>query len=206
MIVAPRSSCGTLARSAAGFMATSTLGVSPGVAMSREAKWTWKVEPPARLPAGARISAGKLGSVARSLPKTAVASVKRPPASCIPSPESPAKRTMTRSRRSTLWPFLAGAASSTAGNSVVAIGWIYATTIGRPSSEPAYLRHVGSEQRELLGAAERLDPRLLAPRRRAVGHRQGQRELDRAAAARVGARRARPVAAQARVEIDRPAR
>ena len=67
-------------------MATSTLGVSPGVAMSRSAKWIWKLETPARLPAGARISAGKLGSVARSLPKTAVASVKRPPASCIPSP------------------------------------------------------------------------------------------------------------------------
>ena len=89
MIVAPRSICARLARSAAGFMATSTLGVSPGVAMSREAKWIWKLETPARLPAGARISAGKLGSVARSLPNTAVASVKRPPASCIPSPESP---------------------------------------------------------------------------------------------------------------------
>ena len=108
MIVAPGSSWATLALSAAGFIATSTLGVSPGVAMSRAAKWIWKLETPARLPAGARISAGKLGSVARSLPNTAVASVKRPPASCMPSPESPAKRTMTRSRRSTFtWPFLA---------------------------------------------------------------------------------------------------
>ena len=53
---------------------------------------------PATVPAGARISAGKSGSVARSLPKTAVASVKRLPASCIPSPESPAIRTTTRSR------------------------------------------------------------------------------------------------------------
>ena len=68
--------------------------------MSREAKWIWKAETPASVPAGARISAGKFGSVARSLPITAVASVKRPPPSCMPSPESPAKRTMTRSRSS----------------------------------------------------------------------------------------------------------
>ena len=59
--------------------------------MSRDAKWIWKAETPATVPAGARISAGKSGSVARSLPKTAVASVKRLPASCMPSPESPAK-------------------------------------------------------------------------------------------------------------------
>ena len=66
--------------------------------MSRDAKWIWNAETPATVPAGARISAGKSGSVARSLPKTAVASVKRLPASCIPSPESPAMRTTTRSR------------------------------------------------------------------------------------------------------------
>ena len=83
--------------SAAGFIATSTFGWSPGVRMSREAKWIWKAETPCGVPAGARISAGKSGSVARSLPTTAVASVKRLPVSCIPSPESPAKRTTTRS-------------------------------------------------------------------------------------------------------------
>ncbi len=66
--------------------------------MSREAKWIWKADTPATVPAGARISAGKSGSVARSLPNTAVASVKRLPASCMPSPESPAMRTTTRSR------------------------------------------------------------------------------------------------------------
>ncbi len=87
--------------SAAGFIAISTLGVSPGVTMSRAAKWIWKLETPASVPAGARISAGKFGSVARSLPSVAVASVKRPPTSCMPSPESPANRTMTRSRSST---------------------------------------------------------------------------------------------------------
>jgi hypothetical protein len=65
--------------------------------MSRLAKWIWKAETPARVPAGARISAGKSGSVARSLPAAAVSSVKRDPTSCIPSPESPAKRTITRS-------------------------------------------------------------------------------------------------------------
>ena len=55
-------------RSAAGFMATSTLGASPGVVMSWSEMWTWKAETPASVPAGARISAGKSGSVARSLP------------------------------------------------------------------------------------------------------------------------------------------
>ena len=50
------------------------------------AKWIWKADTPPRVPAGARISAGKFGSVARSLPSAAVASVKRQPVNCIPSP------------------------------------------------------------------------------------------------------------------------
>ena len=45
---------------------------------------------PGRVPAGARISAGKFGNVDRSLPKLAVSWVKRSPVSCMPSPESPA--------------------------------------------------------------------------------------------------------------------
>src|SRR3954447_7887697 len=89
---------GRFAFSAAGFIATNTSGASPGVRMSRDAKWIWKAETPATVPAGARISAGKSGRVARSLPNTAVASVNRLPASCMPSPESPAMRTTTRSR------------------------------------------------------------------------------------------------------------
>ena len=60
-----------LALSAAGFIATSTSGASPGVKMSSSAKCTWKPETPARVPAGARISAGKSGNVARSLPTSA---------------------------------------------------------------------------------------------------------------------------------------
>src|SRR5690606_35309268 len=48
---------------------------------------------------GARISAGKLGSVDRSLPRAAVSDVNRSPVSCIPSPESPANRITTRSNR-----------------------------------------------------------------------------------------------------------
>src|SRR5919197_2952789 len=83
--------------SAAGFIATSTLGASPGVRMSWSAKWTWKPETPGSEPAGARISAGKSGSVDRSFPSTAVSLVKRPPVSCMPSPESPANLMMTRS-------------------------------------------------------------------------------------------------------------
>src|SRR5258706_10345214 len=56
---------------------------------------TWNDDTPAIVPAGARISAGKLGSVARSLPNAAESSVKRSPTSCIPSPESPANRITT---------------------------------------------------------------------------------------------------------------
>ncbi len=82
---------------AAGFMATSTWGASPGVRMSWSEMWIWKAETPARVPAGARISAGKSGRVARSLPKTALVSVNRVPVTCMPSPESPAKRITTRS-------------------------------------------------------------------------------------------------------------
>src|SRR3954471_22561330 len=93
----PASSSGRFIFSAAGFMATSALGRPPGVRMSLEAKWIWKAETPARVPAGARISAGKSGSVTRSLPISAVAAANRLPASCMPSPESPAKRTTTRS-------------------------------------------------------------------------------------------------------------
>ena len=81
-------------------MATSTLGASPGVVMSWSEMWTWKADTPARVPAGARISAGNSGSVARSLPNSALALVKRSPVSCMPSPESPAKRMMTRSSSS----------------------------------------------------------------------------------------------------------
>ena len=86
---------------AAGFMATSTFGASPGVRMSWSAKWSWKPETPGSEPAGARISAGKSGKVARSLPSIAVSEVNRPPVSCIPSPESPANRITTDSSCST---------------------------------------------------------------------------------------------------------
>ena len=81
---------------AAGFMATSTLGESPGVEdvvvgdVDLERR-----DPVRRCPAGARISAGKSGKVDRSLPSSALLVVNRSPVSCMPSPESPAKRTMT---------------------------------------------------------------------------------------------------------------
>jgi hypothetical protein len=98
MIVPCGASAGSSLRRAAGFIATSTSGSSPGVRMSWSAKWIWNAETPASVPAGARISAGKLGSVAKSLPCWAVAAMNRLPASCMPSPESPAKRTITRRR------------------------------------------------------------------------------------------------------------
>src|SRR6187200_2776573 len=97
MIVAPRGTSPRLALRAAGFIATSTSGASPGVSTSWSAKWSWKLETPGRVPCGARISAGKFGSVDRSLPIAAVSLVNRSPVSCIPSPESPAKRITTRS-------------------------------------------------------------------------------------------------------------
>ncbi len=99
MISAPRGTSPMFAFSAAGFIATRTFGASPGVRMSWSAKCSWNDETPGRVPAGARISAGKFGSVERSFPKEAVSEVKRSPVSCIPSPESPANRMMTRSRR-----------------------------------------------------------------------------------------------------------
>ena len=68
--------------------------------MSREAKWTWKPDTPASVPFGARISAGKSGNVATSLPASAEVLVSWLPASCMPSPESPAKRTTTESSSS----------------------------------------------------------------------------------------------------------
>src|SRR5664279_1856318 len=95
MTMPPSRTSGRFTLRAAGFMATSTSGWSPGVAMSVLAKWSWKLETPGRVPAGARISAGKLGSVAMSLPNVAVSAVKRSPVNCMPSPESPAKRITT---------------------------------------------------------------------------------------------------------------
>ncbi len=97
MMLAPRGRSPRLARSAAGFIATSTSGASPGVSTSWSAKCSWKLDTPGRVPWGARISAGKLGSVERSLPSRAVSDVNRSPVSCMPSPESPAKRMTTRS-------------------------------------------------------------------------------------------------------------
>ena len=115
--VPPRSTVCRSALSAAGFMAISTSAWSPGVVMSVEANWIWKAETPWTVPAGARISAGKSGRVARSLPSTAVAEVNRSPVSCIPSPESPAKRTTIRSFSRTA--LLIVGTCSTAGDSSV---------------------------------------------------------------------------------------
>ena len=66
--IPPRSRSGRFVRSAAGFIATSTSGASPAVKISFDENCSWKPETPARLPAGARISAGKSGKVAMSLP------------------------------------------------------------------------------------------------------------------------------------------
>src|SRR3954468_16494807 len=81
--------------SAAAFITMRVSSASPGVWMSVLLKCTWKPDTPARVPAGARISAGKSGNVLMSLPTKALVSVNCVPASCMPSPESPAKRTVT---------------------------------------------------------------------------------------------------------------
>ncbi len=104
MIAVPGAMSPRLALSAAGFIATSTSGASPAVRMSWSAKCTWKDDTPGSVPCGARISAGKFGKVERSLPNAAVSWVNRSPVSCMPSPESPAKRMITRS---ICWTFLA---------------------------------------------------------------------------------------------------
>src|SRR5947208_9493243 len=97
-IVPPRRRSFRSTFSAAGFMATSTSTSSPGVVTSTPPKWIWKADTPYVVPAGARISAGKSGKVVRSFPARAASTVKREPVTCIPSPESPAKRMTTDSR------------------------------------------------------------------------------------------------------------
>jgi hypothetical protein len=86
--------------SAAGFIATSTSKSSPDVMIRLAPKLIWNDETPNVVPTGARISAGKSGNVARSLPASAVASVNCPPVNCMPSPLSPAKRTTAVSNSS----------------------------------------------------------------------------------------------------------
>ena len=68
MISPPGLSASTLVLSAAGFIATSTSGASPAVSIAVEPKLIWNAETPNSVPCGARISAGKSGKVARSLP------------------------------------------------------------------------------------------------------------------------------------------
>src|SRR5262244_3561190 len=78
-------------------MATRQSSRSPGVYTRRRPNWSWKLDTPKSVPAGARISAGKFGRVARSLPAHADSVVNCSPVSCMPSPESPANRITARS-------------------------------------------------------------------------------------------------------------
>src|ERR1044072_4843325 len=73
---------------------------------------------PGKLPAGARSSAGKSGSVEISLPATADVLVNCVPVNCIPSPESPAKRIVTVSTSS--WCFTMFAS----GGSISVLIWL----------------------------------------------------------------------------------
>ena len=82
---------------AAALKATRTSMWSPWLATRARPTLIEKEDTPAGEPAGARISAGKSGKVAKSLRRSAAASVKSAPTVCTPSPESPANRTRTKS-------------------------------------------------------------------------------------------------------------
>src|SRR5689334_21034792 len=150
-MVEPGGSSARLALSAAGFMATSTLGVSPGVTMSWSEMCTWNDDTPAIVPAGARISAGKFGSVAKSLPKAAESSVNLSPTSCIPSPESPANLMTTRSSVSA--PRVEVASTVTVDHQLSQHSCRTARGLHRPRTGPQYLRRVSVP---VLAASRRL--------------------------------------------------
>ena len=82
---------------AAGFIATRTSNLSPGVWISWLLNCNWNELTPANVPWGALISAGKSGSVAISFPNKAELVVNWLPVSCIPSPESPANLMVIKS-------------------------------------------------------------------------------------------------------------
>src|SRR5918999_111347 len=132
--------------------------------MSREAKWIWKAETPCGVPAGARISAGKSGSVARSFPTTAVASVKRLPVSCMPSPESPAKRTTTRSIFSTVLWSMGGLGNRGLPTSVAPLAGGQGI-VRRPALDPAAAVDTagGRGSRVLDGVRQLEDDRVVEP-------------------------------------------
>src|SRR5947209_6706774 len=158
----------TFILSAAGFMATRTSRSSPGVNTSFEEKLSWKALTPASVPAGARISAGKSGRVARSLPASADSVVNCMPVTCMPSPESPAKRMTTVSRVSTR---LRGLVTpSSIGLNLYRGGWAVAILTGGALRRRADARRGGGLARDARG-------RPAAGRTR--GHRGGRREPRR---------------------------
>src|SRR6476646_9817465 len=146
--------------SAAGFMATSTSGWSPGVRMSWSAKCSWKPDTPGSEPAGARISAGKSGNVARSLPESAVSEVKRPPVSCMPSPESPAKRMTTDSSCSTGFATNPATLAPCSGSSVVAA---YARSERREAVETQVRQRQEAAERDHEPGQRRVAERVSEP-------------------------------------------
>src|SRR5436305_7167401 len=104
---------------------------------------TWKAETPGRVPAGARISAGKSGSVDRSLPSSAEVLENWVPVSCMPSPESPAKRMTTSS-------ILSGAAVCFSFSAIMVVSlrlW--------KQPEPGIHARPGRERQRLLGFPQR---------------------------------------------------
>jgi hypothetical protein len=94
--------------------------------MSCEEKFNWKPETPGKLPAGARISAGKSGSVEMSLPSTAEVFVNCVPVNCMPSPESPAKRMVTVSNSSSCLSscVVGGSMTVLIADQIIPSGWI----------------------------------------------------------------------------------
>jgi protocatechuate 3,4-dioxygenase beta subunit len=120
--------------------------------MSWSEKWTWKPRRRERA-GGARISAGKSGSVAMSLPnRRGLVLVNCVPVSCMPSPESPAKRmsmsntlTHTCARRALaalLLTFLFSAASARAQQTTPTPAKEPATVSGRVTNNGRPAREV----------------------------------------------------------------
>ena len=101
--VPPFSSASTLVFSAAGFIATSTFGWSPGVRMSREAKWIWNAETPCeRAGGGADLGreVGQRGEVVAEHRRGIGEAAARPAACRRPSRPRSGRRLGPSSRRS----------------------------------------------------------------------------------------------------------
>src|SRR5262249_51870221 len=92
-----------------------------------------------------------------------------------------------------------------AGSLKVGLSYLHHALSGQRSSPPRPSSGTIRDQCELRATVERLDPRLLSTRGRAVDHRGLIYELDREPAGRVAAALARRVHAQSPRDVGAPA-